>query len=175
MLRRRKGREVWWFVVVVVWPWLLLVLVWCLIFCNGFFLSVLFVFVGCLVAAGELLCLWADSLFVFAVLLIQSLGGFGLLTSFLWFCFKNLKGYGSVNKNLKGFGSLNPKGYGYWRIGLIPRFEFLRVVWLERAFMLVVDQGVVGTWILLSCWRLIHSSCLNFNCSPQIFTIHLFL
>ncbi|MCI70376.1 hypothetical protein A2U01_0091639, partial [Trifolium medium] len=31
------------------------------------------------------------------------------------------------------------------------------IVLIERAFMSAACSGVVGTWIIVPCWRLIHS------------------
>jgi len=70
-------------------------------------------------------------------------------------------------KNSKGSGSFNPKESCYWHIGLIPQSEFLRVACSKDLFMLVIVQGVVGTWILIPCWRLIHLPSLHFNYSLQ--------
>ena len=96
-----------------------------------------------------------------------------------WFGFVNSKGLfgyyrGFGYNNPKGSGPVNPKGSGYWRIGLIPRSEFLRVYARKSLYACWCIQGAVGTWILLPCWRSIHSLFLYLNCSFAMFTFHIF-
>jgi len=54
--------------------------------------------------------------------------------------------------------------YGFWRIGLIPWSEFLRVVCSKELSILAIIQGAGCTWILLLCWRSIHLPYLHSNC-----------
>jgi hypothetical protein len=42
-------------------------------------------------------------------------------------------------------------------------------------FMLDVDHGAAGTWILLPCWRLIHSPFLYSNCSADVHFSYFFV
>jgi len=66
---------------------------------------------------------------------------------------------------LRGFGFVNPKG----SVDVLDSSLDLSSYALlsQKSFLLAVFQGAVGTWILIPCWRSIHSPYLHSNCSQQ--------
>ena len=86
---------------------------------------------------------------------------FGLLVVWEW-CSSLLVAVSVRKPERVGFTKLervgynNPKGsvLTYWTH---PSIWVLTRCMLERAFILAVLQGAVGTWIFLPCWRSIHS------------------